>query len=520
MSWFTRKDKGILTPTESKREAPDGLWYQCPSCKKAMHTREHRLLAYTCSNCGYHEKIGSQEYFELLFDETKYTELDAMLSSGDPLNFVDTKKYPERIKATEKKTGLKDACRTAVGKMEGSDIVISAMDFSFIGGSMGSVVGEKIARGITYALEHKIPFMMISKSGGARMMEAGFSLMQMAKTSAKLALLAEAGIPYISLLTDPTTGLATGVSYVDTVTMTEKVVRGKTVILAASAGETARLLLNSKSSRFPNGLANSSGVVGRYINDSTGASRSAIVPALFDRKRYNEDGVGGMHVYTPWWLDNKKLDFPRGYHIEYGGGMGMPAYGFGWGIEGINEKYPTRDGIKKAAGGYGATLKEDYRRFYGAYIGMAGRGEPVPDYNNYCEIDPNVVDKFGIPVLRFNYKWSDYEIKQAKHMQDTFEQIIHEMGGEALGKKPDAKTNYGLAEPGKIIHEVGTARMGNDPKKSVLNSNCQAHDVKNLFVADAAPFVSQGDKNATWTILALSARTSNYIIEQKKKGAL
>lgn len=206
MSWFTRKDKGILTPTESKREAPDGLWYQCPSCKKAIHTREHRLLAYTCSNCNYHEKIGSQEYFELLFDETKYTELDAMLSSGDPLNFVDTKKYPDRIKATEKKTGLKDACRTAYGKMEGSDIVISAMDFSFIGGSMGSVVGEKIARGIDYALEHKIPFMMISKSGGARMMEAGFSLMQMAKTSAKLALLAEAGIPYISLLTDPTTG--------------------------------------------------------------------------------------------------------------------------------------------------------------------------------------------------------------------------------------------------------------------------------------------------------------------------
>ena len=206
MSWFTRKDKGILTPTESKREAPDGLWYQCPSCKKAMHTREHRLLAYTCSNCNYHEKIGSQEYFELLFDETKYTELDAMLSSGDPLNFVDTKRYPDRIKATEKKTGLKDAVRTAYGKMEGADVVISAMDFSFIGGSMGSVVGEKIARGINYALENKIPFLMISKSGGARMMEAGFSLMQMAKTSAKLALLAEAGIPYISLLTDPTTG--------------------------------------------------------------------------------------------------------------------------------------------------------------------------------------------------------------------------------------------------------------------------------------------------------------------------
>ena len=206
MSWFTRKDKGILTPTESKREAPDGLWYQCQSCKKAMHTREHRLLAHTCSSCNYHEKIGSQEYFELLFDQTRYTELDAMLSSGDPLNFVDTKNYPDRIKATEKKTGLKDAVRIAYGKMQGADIVISAMDFSFIGGSMGSVVGEKIARGIDYALEHKIPFMMISKSGGARMMEAGFSLMQMAKTSARLALLAEAGIPYISLLTDPTTG--------------------------------------------------------------------------------------------------------------------------------------------------------------------------------------------------------------------------------------------------------------------------------------------------------------------------
>lgn len=206
MSWFTRKDKGILTPTESKREAPDGLWYQCPSCKKAMHTREHRLFAYTCSNCNYHEKIGSQEYFELLFDQTKYTEIDAYLSSGDPLNFVDTKKYPDRIKATEKKTGLKDAVRTAHGKINDIDIVISAMDFSFIGGSMGSVVGEKIARGIDYALKHKIPFLMISKSGGARMMEAGFSLMQMAKTSAKLALLAEAGIPYISLLTDPTTG--------------------------------------------------------------------------------------------------------------------------------------------------------------------------------------------------------------------------------------------------------------------------------------------------------------------------
>ncbi len=319
------------------------------------------------------------------------------------------------------------------------------------------------------------------------------------------------------VITDPATGLATGVSYVDTQTLQEVTVKAKSVVLAASAGETARLLLNSKSSRFQTGLANSSNVVGKYINDSTGASRSAFIPALMDRKRYNEDGVGGMHVFTPWWLDNKKLDFPRGYHIEYWGGMGMPAYGFGWGIEAMNGMIAARDGSKKPGGGYGAGLKDDFRRFYGAYVGMAGRGEPVPLESNYCEIDPSVVDKYGIPVLRFNYKWSDAEIKQAKHMQDTFEEIIHSMGGIALGDKPTASTNYGLAAPGLIIHEVGTARMGKDPKTSVLNGYQQAHDVKNLFIVDAAPFPSQGDKNVTWTILASSMRTSEYLIDQVKQ---
>lgn len=206
MSWFKRTVKGIQTPTEMKREAPDGLWYQCPNCKKVMHTREHKNSAFTCIHCNYHEKIGSEAYFNILFDDAVYTELDANLRSGDPLQFVDTKPYPDRVRATEKKSGLKDAARTAYGKMEGIDIVITCMDFSFIGGSMGSVVGEKIARAIEYALKNKVPFLMISRSGGARMMEAGFSLMQMAKTSARLAQLAEAGIPYISLLTDPTTG--------------------------------------------------------------------------------------------------------------------------------------------------------------------------------------------------------------------------------------------------------------------------------------------------------------------------
>ena len=206
MSWFVRKDKGIQTPTEMKREAPDGLWYQCPNCKKAMHTREHKLNAYTCVHCNYHEKIGSDAYFSILFDDNEFGELDANMSSADPLKFTDTKPYPARVNATMAKTGLKDAVRTAYGLVNGRVITMAVMDFNFIGGSMGSVVGEKIARAIDYAIQNRTPFLMISRSGGARMMEAGFSLMQMAKTSAKLALLSQAKLPYVSLLTDPTTG--------------------------------------------------------------------------------------------------------------------------------------------------------------------------------------------------------------------------------------------------------------------------------------------------------------------------
>jgi choline dehydrogenase-like flavoprotein len=322
------------------------------------------------------------------------------------------------------------------------------------------------------------------------------------------------------VLTDQATGLATGVSYVDKETLSEHTIKAKVVVLAASACESARLLLNSKSSRFPDGLGNSSGVVGKYLHDSTGASRGAFMPMLMDRKRYNEDGVGGMHVYTPWWLDNKKLDFPRGYHIEYGGGMGMPGYGFGWGMENMNGKYAGPDGQMKAGGGYGASLKNDYRRYYGAYIGMSGRGEAIATADNYCEIDPSVVDKFGIPVLKFNYKWSDHEVKQAKHMQDTFEEMIHELGGVATGSKPGADRNYGLAAPGRIIHEVGTVRMGNDPKTSALNKHSQVHDAKNVFVVDGGAFVSQADKNPTWTILALSWRASDYIVDQVKRKNL
>ncbi|MDX1830366.1 MAG: acetyl-CoA carboxylase, carboxyltransferase subunit beta [Lutibacter sp.] len=204
-AWFKRKDKGIHTPTEEKKDVPKGLWYKTPS-GKIIDTDELKQNYYVSPEDGYHVRIGSEEYFEILFDDNKYRELNKNIVSKDPLKFTDSKKYTDRLKDAYEKTKLKDAVRTAVGKSLGKNIVIAAMDFSFIGGSMGSVVGEKIARAIDYAIKQKMPFLMISKSGGARMMEASLSLMQLVKTSVKLAQLSEAKIPYISLCTDPTTG--------------------------------------------------------------------------------------------------------------------------------------------------------------------------------------------------------------------------------------------------------------------------------------------------------------------------
>lgn len=318
------------------------------------------------------------------------------------------------------------------------------------------------------------------------------------------------------VLVDPN-GLAKGVSYIDKGNSNEYRVKGKIVVLAASACSTARIMLNSRSDAHPDGLANSSGVVGRYLHDSTGSSMGGFLPQLLDRKRYNEDGVGSSEIYAPWWLYDKKLDFPRGYHIECGGKMYMPLYGYQWGIEQRNSKVPGRDGKSREAGGFGTALKADYRRFFGTGIGMAGRGMAIARKSNYCEIDPQVVDKYGIPVLRFHYKWSDWEIKQAKHMQETFASIFHAMGAVITSKAKGKEDNYGLSAPGYIIHEVGTVRMGDDPKTSALNKWCQAHDCKNLFVTDGGPFVQQGNKNPTWTILALSMRTAEYILDQKQK---
>ena len=304
-------------------------------------------------------------------------------------------------------------------------------------------------------------------------------------------------------------GKPDGIIYINKDDNKEYKINAKVVVLAASACESARILLNSKSPYHTNGLGNSSNMVGKYLHDSTGTNNMAFIPDLMNRKTYNEDGMGNMHLYTPWWLDNKNLDFPRGYHIEIGGGLGAPMYGFGFNFNSLNKFF----GLE--VGGYGERVREEVKKYYGSTIFFASRGESVPNRDNYCEIDPEKKDKFGIPVLRFNYKWSDYERKQSKHANETIKEIVHNIGGHMLweNKSPD----YGLLTPGEIIHEVGTTRMGNNPKKSVVNKYEQLHDAKNVFIVDGGPFVSQADKNPTWTIMALSWRTSEYIIDELKK---
>jgi choline dehydrogenase-like flavoprotein len=223
---------------------------------------------------------------------------------------------------------------------------------------------------------------------------------------------------------------------------------------------------------------------------------------------FNEDGTGSMHLYMPWWGDNRALGFPRGYHIEFGGGRRMPGYGFGSGIEGVN------------GGGYGKALKDDYRRYFGATVGFSGRGEMIPNPGSYCELDPDTVDRWGIPVLRFHWRWTDAEVLQVKHQQETFREIIETLGGRVLGNVAGPEEQYGISKGGQIIHEVGTTRMGESPQTSVLNRWGQAHEVKNLFVADGGSFVTNAHKNVTWTILALAWRTSEYLVEERRKGNL
>ena len=297
-------------------------------------------------------------------------------------------------------------------------------------------------------------------------------------------------------------GKVEAVSYIDKKTRTEQQVRARAVVLGASACESARLLLNSRSPLFPDGLANGSGVVGRYLTDSVGSNGAGYFPQLEKIPPHNHDGVGGMHLYMPWWKYDRKNEFLRGYHIEFGGGRYMPSVG-------------EFDDVCDQVEGYGAALKKKCRDSYGTVIGFAGRGEMIPNRDCYCEIDRNQVDEWGIPVLRFHWQWGDNELAMAQDMQNTFRQIVEAAGGTYLESRlPESKISNG----GEIIHELGVVRMGDDKNKSALNGYCQAHEVKNLFVTDAASFVSNADKNPTLTIMALSWRASEYLLREAKKG--
>ncbi|PYT27128.1 MAG: GMC family oxidoreductase [Acidobacteria bacterium] len=307
------------------------------------------------------------------------------------------------------------------------------------------------------------------------------------------------------LITDDS-GRVKAVSYVDKNSRTEKQIRCRAVVVAASACESARLLLNSKSSRFSNGLANESGMVGRNLTDTTGYGVGGYIPALANLPRHNCDGIGGMHVYIPWWLlDDKSKDFPRGYHVEIGGGFGMPGLGSFHGACAHHE-------------GYGNSLKSAIREQYGAYVHFEGRGEMIPNANSYCEIDPSVVDQWGIPVLRFHFRWSEYELNQVRHMDKTFRSLVEALGGKPASRPFPERAVDAISTGGEIIHEAGTIRMGDERTEAPLNRYCQAHDVKNLFVADAAPFLGNPDKNVTLSIVALAWRTAEYMAEEMRKG--
>jgi choline dehydrogenase-like flavoprotein len=307
-------------------------------------------------------------------------------------------------------------------------------------------------------------------------------------------------------------GRATGVHYVDKISGEDRRVSGKLVILAASACESARILLNSKSTQFPDGVANGSGLVGRYIMDTVGAWTGGRIPALEHMPPHNQDGASGMHLYMPWWLYGEQargqLDFARGYHIEFGGGRRMPD---GWTFGGLAEF---------TGGAYGKRMKEEARRYYGTHMGFAGRGEMIPNEDCYCEIDPDgAVDRYGIPTLKFHWKWSDHELNQARHMQHTFKNIIEAIGGQVTSTVHKDGADA-IAKPGEIIHEVGGAIMGSDPERSVVNQFCQSHQVPNLFVTDGACFVSNADKNPTLSIMAIAWRACDYIVDRMNTGEL
>jgi choline dehydrogenase-like flavoprotein len=327
-----------------------------------------------------------------------------------------------------------------------------------------------------------------------------------ALASGKLDIVTDAMVYEVTL---DQSGRANGVHFVDKKTGQHQHATARVVVLAASACETARILLNSKSASFPNGLANSTGKVGRYLMDTVGAHLVGQIPLLEDLPPHNEDGADGLHLYTPWWLykEAAKLGFARGYHIEFGGGRTMPDFSTGADLQWLT------------GGSYGRKFKEDVRRYYGSFVYFAGRGEMIPNENSYCEIDPTAKDKWGIPVLRFHWKWSEHETRQAAHMQATFAQIIEAMGGR-VRDKVEADGAKAIHPGGSIIHEVGGAIMGEDAKGSVTNKWCQTWDVANVFLTDGAPFPSNADKNPTLTIMANAWRVCDHILERMRRKEL
>ena len=305
------------------------------------------------------------------------------------------------------------------------------------------------------------------------------------------------------LITDDS-GTITAVSYIDKVTRSEKQIRCRAVVLAASAAESARLLLNSRSSRHENGLSNSSGAVGRFLTDSVATTVRAYVPALDGMPIHNTDGTAAYHVYAPWWeLSKPNKAFPRGYHIEIRGGFDMPRVG-------------AFNDICRRNQGYGQSLKAAIKKDYGTWVALNGRGEMIPNAGSFCEIDTDTVDQWGIPALRFHFKHSDHELKMVEHMQENFTAILEGIGGKV---EPDTRpTADKITTGGSVSHETGMIRMGDNPSTSALNQYCQSHEVRNLFVADAGPFVSHPEKNPTLTICALAWRTAEYLAEEMRKG--
>lgn len=306
------------------------------------------------------------------------------------------------------------------------------------------------------------------------------------------------------------TGKASGVSFVDRRTGAHHTVRGRAVVLSAGAGETARILLNSKSSQFPNGIGNDRGLVGRYLMDTVGTKVTAQIPALEGMPVTNDDGMSILHTYIPWWghaaQSRGELDFPRGYHIEMGGGRAMPGMALA-------------EWLDDGTGARGPALRATMRRRYGSVIRMSSRGEMVPNDDSFCDIDPGVKDRFGIPVLRFHWKWGEHEIRQATHSMTTFAEVVDRMGGRFV-TPIDRDGRKAISKGGEIIHEVGTARMGASERTSVVDGFGRSWAVRNLFVADGAVMASSPDKNPTLSILALSWRTSANLADLAARGEL